>query len=431
MPSVSIIIPVYNAEKYLIKCIDSVVNQTFKDIEIIVIDDGSTDASLTIINQFAKEDSRIKVLREENKGAGAARNFGMSQARGKFLYFLDSDDFIEKNFINEMWQISERDALDFLVCRSNQFNCETKKTYDCLGSIREDLLPSQKIFSSYDVKKDAFNLFIWWPWDKFIRKSYIDKLQIKFQELKTTNDLFFICAAFLKAKRVSYTNEILVHHRIGNKKSLSNSREKSWNNFLIALSALEEFLKEQCIYSHFKKDFINYVLDFSLWQLETLHGRSFCLLYNDLKNKWFSKFELIDKKEDYFYEKGNYKKLCIITKVDVDEYLLNKNNAYIEKIESLQKCIYVSNVEKIDLKNENIKIKGENLKLYCEINDLNKKINKLIIYNNKLRANVKRLNEINKKILNSKSYLICRKIKHFQNSIYKKLRRIRLSKKFH
>ena len=95
MAKVSVIIPVYNVEPYLKQCMDSVVGQTLKDIEIICVDDGSTDGSLDILKEYATEDSRIQIIEQKNAGAGAARNNGMRHATGKYLSFLDSDDFFE------------------------------------------------------------------------------------------------------------------------------------------------------------------------------------------------------------------------------------------------------------------------------------------------------------------------------------------------
>jgi glycosyltransferase involved in cell wall biosynthesis len=97
MPKVSVIIPVYNVEAYLRQCLDSVVNQTLKDIEMICVDDGSTDSSAEILKEYAKKDERIRVLTQSNSGAGAARNAGLVSAKGKWLYFLDGDDFIDEH----------------------------------------------------------------------------------------------------------------------------------------------------------------------------------------------------------------------------------------------------------------------------------------------------------------------------------------------
>ena len=95
MPEISVVIPFYNVQKYLKQCLDSVVNQTFNDIEIICIDDGSSDSSLDILNEYAKKDDRFKILTQENKGPSYTRNRGIDTAQGKYLYFMDSDDYIE------------------------------------------------------------------------------------------------------------------------------------------------------------------------------------------------------------------------------------------------------------------------------------------------------------------------------------------------
>ena len=99
---VSVIVPVYNTEKYLQKCLDSLINQTLKDIEIICINDGSTDNSENIIRMFAKEDSRIKLINQENKKQGAARNAGMKIATGEYIGFVDSDDYVDLNYFERL-----------------------------------------------------------------------------------------------------------------------------------------------------------------------------------------------------------------------------------------------------------------------------------------------------------------------------------------
>ena len=102
-PKVSIIVPVYNVENYLIDCLDSLINQTLKEIEIILINDGSTDNSLKIINLYAQYDSRIKIIDQENKGPSSARNRGLDVSQGEFISFIDSDDWIDNDFIEKLY----------------------------------------------------------------------------------------------------------------------------------------------------------------------------------------------------------------------------------------------------------------------------------------------------------------------------------------
>ena len=111
---ISIIVPIYNAEKYLNKCIDSIINQTKKELEIILINDGSTDNSETIIKKY--DDKRIKYFKNKNQGIGKTRNFGIDKATGKYIMFLDSDDFLELNACEKMYEKAEKEKLDIVVC---------------------------------------------------------------------------------------------------------------------------------------------------------------------------------------------------------------------------------------------------------------------------------------------------------------------------
>ena len=117
-PKVSIIIPVYNASLYLEQCLECVINQTLKDIEIICVDDGSTDSSVSIINSYAQIDNRIKILQQKNQFAGVARNTGLANATGKYIIFLDSDDNIKKDMIQELYEKAENTSADIVLCLS-------------------------------------------------------------------------------------------------------------------------------------------------------------------------------------------------------------------------------------------------------------------------------------------------------------------------
>ena len=126
-PKVSVIIPVYNTEVYLRECLDSVVNQTLREIEIICIDDGSTDSSLSILKEYAQKDSRIRVLQQENLHSGVARNAGIAIARGKYLVFLDSDDFFETSMLERMCNQAENDESDIVICSNSVYDDRLKR----------------------------------------------------------------------------------------------------------------------------------------------------------------------------------------------------------------------------------------------------------------------------------------------------------------
>ena len=122
MPKITVIIPVYNTAKYLREAIDSILNQTFKEIEVIAINDGSTDNCLDILNEYALNDNRVKVYSQENKGLSLTRNFGLDNSRGDYIYFFDSDDILLPLALEELYNKCEKDNLDFcffdLVCQN-------------------------------------------------------------------------------------------------------------------------------------------------------------------------------------------------------------------------------------------------------------------------------------------------------------------------
>lgn len=323
-PIVSVIIPVYNQEKYLDECLSSVCGQTLRDIEIMCVNDGSTDESLKILNKYAKNDSRIHVFSQSNQGAGVARNLGLSKAKGKYLSFLDSDDVFEPLMLEKLVAQAEKERADVTVCRCNRFDSSTKNFEAISWSVHEEWLPDFRPFSSLDVTGNFFEVFVWWPWDKLFRKEYIDSLGIRFQPLRTTNDLFFVCAAVIMAERISVVEDVLVHQRTGVKTSLSSTREKSWDNFYWALMKLKTFMKKKKIYEPYKKNFINYCLNFTIWHLDTLVGESYSKLYRALKKSWLQDMEITSKPAEYFYIQENFKRVARILQTTPEDSLFQK-----------------------------------------------------------------------------------------------------------
>ena len=329
-PKISIIMPIYNSEKFIYECMNSLIHQTFKNFEVICINDGSIDNSLKILKNFEKSDNRIHIITQKNMGQGIARNVGMKASIGDYLIFLDSDDIFEDTMLEELYaKIKGYDA-EIVICNSKNFktiNGNEKKFFNKKYSIFDDILMN-KTFKSLDIKKDFFNLFIWWPWDKLFKAQYIKNLGIEYQKLRSSEDLYFIASAVITAKKISFLDKILINHRIGINTSVENSREKSWDNFYCALKKLKDFIKEKGLYKRFKQDFINYVVGFSLWNLETISGNSFCFMYNKLKNEWFKEFGITKYNKRYFYNKNIYNKLKYILKSDLEHIEIpnNQNN---------------------------------------------------------------------------------------------------------
>lgn len=306
MIKVSVIIPVYNAQQYLRQCLDSICQQTLQEIEIICVDDGSTDSSLHILQDYAKADSRIQILTQKNRGAGAARNHGLRAAKGLYLSFLDADDFFEANMLEEAVKGIEAYEADFVVFESDQYHMDTNSYIKPSWVVRHKDIPPYMPFSYLSLTDNVFKTFVGWAWDKLYRKSFIDNHNLWFQEQRTSNDLLFVFSALVLAKRIAVIDKILAHQRRGGKESLSVTREKSWHCFYDALIALRKRLKDENIYWKLEQDFINYALHFSLWNLRTLAEPTKQLLKEQLCKEWFKELGIAGKEKSYFYNQSEY-----------------------------------------------------------------------------------------------------------------------------
>lgn len=219
---VSVIMPVHNGEKYLRECLDSVIGQTLKQLEIICVDDGSTDSSKQILNDYAAKDSRIRIVMQDASNAGHARNVGLSLATGKYLSFLDADDWFEPEMLNSMANLGEKENVDIIFCKAKTFDQKTglhsKKSF----SLKERLVPKGEIFSLRDMPEDAFQFCRTAAWDKLYRTSFIKKLGLQFQEQPRMNDCLFSTIANIRASRLIVCNEFFVHYRINTGHSITS-----------------------------------------------------------------------------------------------------------------------------------------------------------------------------------------------------------------
>lgn len=319
-PIVSVIMPVYNGETYLRQCLDSVVNQTLKEIEIICVDDGSSDRSVEILKEYAAKDERVMVLQQANAGAGAARNNGLSKASGKYLSFLDSDDFFETDMLEKAVEKIAADRADFVVFRCDHYLNDTNTFKKAAYTLKKQTLPPYTPFNFRQITDNVFKAFVGWAWDKVYDREFVMKHNLKFQEQRTSNDMLFVFSALVLAKRITYLDTVLAHQRRNNGESLSNTREKSWFCFYNALKALRDVLKEKGLYEELKKDFVNYAVHFSLWNLNTITGECYEKLYTKLHEEWFEELEVTGHDEAYFHNKTEYKQLADILRYDFKEY---------------------------------------------------------------------------------------------------------------
>lgn len=212
MVKISVVIPVYNVEKYLNQCLDSVTKQSLSDIEIICVDDGSTDTSGDILEKYALEDERIRIFSQTNRGAGASRNFAISQANGEYVYFMDADDYLEENALEEMYSKAHEKSLDFLMFRISNFDEKTGKIIDddyySMPYLKKTV--GDDAFNYSDVSKIALDLCVCPPGNLFKREFIAD---IRFPEGLLFEDNVFFTHALFKAQRICFLDRVLYHRR--------------------------------------------------------------------------------------------------------------------------------------------------------------------------------------------------------------------------
>jgi len=236
-PKVSIIVPVYNAEKFLRPCVDSLISQTLQDIEVILVNDGSTDGSGALCDNYAAADNRVRVIHSPNKGVSNARNLGIEMARGEYIMFVDSDDWVDKNSCAEAWQMAHEGKIDILFWSCIKVFPE-KSVKDMFLEQTAELITTARIADlrmrciglfdadlRHPTKTDAYTS----PWAKLFRRQMVIDSQIRFIERKKLGmeDVFFNIEMFQRAERVAYLPKHYYFYMQVNSVSLSRADTSS------------------------------------------------------------------------------------------------------------------------------------------------------------------------------------------------------------
>lgn len=262
---ISIIIPTYNVEKYLRECLDSVLAQTFQDFEIICVDDGSTDKSLEILHEYKRKDDRFVILQQRHAGAGAARNHGLKLAEGKYIQFLDSDDYFEPTLLEELYARAEKFSSDLTVCSSRKVDDDGNITE--AGSpnfpINIDKVPMEQVFNRQDFKDEIFCLLIPVVWNKLIRKSFLEENHLEIPKLAIYEDIAFMHSVVACADRIVAFNKELINYRFNRPGSLVSTRSEHTIEAVKSCIALKQFLESRGFFAEletaYKKVVINHI----------------------------------------------------------------------------------------------------------------------------------------------------------------------------
>ena len=245
MTKLSVIMPVYNVGKYLPMCLDSIVSQTLEDIEIICVNDGSSDESLSVLQQYKEKDSRIIIIDKKNEGSGVARNTALAIAQGEYIYFVDGDDWLDNNSVLEkLYLKAVEDNLDILIfgglsCYENEGRIYKSKGGYSLKTVDKKYI--NKVFSADDIKKDVFE-FPSTAWTKLYRREFLIDNNIKFQLIKVGQDQLPFFHSMILGERIEVINEFPYCYRKNRVGSAMTVKKKKNHSPIYVTKAVEELL---------------------------------------------------------------------------------------------------------------------------------------------------------------------------------------------
>lgn len=235
----SIIIPVYNAEKFLKKCVESVLKQTHSNIEVLLIDDGSVDNSLAICNDFSKKDSRVKVFIQENSGQSKARNVGLDNSTGSYIAFVDSDDWVDEDYFELLLKASLKYDTDIScasILRERQNITKIRLKYE---QERVYIVPQEKI----DVARVPDMCYVW---NKVYKKSFLDKISLRFVEGMFFEDVDFVTRAIYFSNKIVTVPNTYYHYWTNNHSTVKTMRksDKKRKDALVSKENVITFFRE-------------------------------------------------------------------------------------------------------------------------------------------------------------------------------------------
>lgn len=312
MCKISVIVPIYNVDKYLSKCIQSISNQSYNNLEIILVNDGSTDNSLSIAQYYANKDKRIIIYSQQNKGLSEARNSGLKISTGDYISFIDGDDWIEDKMLETMLTSAIQNNSDFVCCHLQYDNIYNQKTTNKKIIFEYEILENNEILKDTLLVRNIKTSVV----IKLYNKIFLTHNNIYFYPGIINEDSYFSIIVAFYAQKVSFTNYIF-YHAIERNDSISREfKDRNITDLLFALNKQKLFLESKNVYhlysSYFQAGYIKAIAYTILQAAQRLKYKSYCkLFYKYIKTSHFLSY---NKKSNRKLLSFNHKCVLILSK---------------------------------------------------------------------------------------------------------------------
>lgn len=254
-PKISVIVPVYNVEKFLPKCLNSIANQTLTDIEVILINDGSTDSSKDILESYAKLNPKFKVTNKANEGVTNTRNLGIQKAKGKYIAFIDSDDFVHSNFLHDLYYLAEESNTEIACCNYYKYNLKTGVKYTHQTALKAGIYDNKQALNTL-INDNRLQYYIW---NKIFLRSMIVENNINFPNM-CFEDTDFSIRSFYYANTVAVTRKPLYYYCKHSESTIAQIGLDKINDYLLALASTRNFLEQENVFDFYKKSYFTHSL---------------------------------------------------------------------------------------------------------------------------------------------------------------------------
>jgi len=333
-PSITVVVPAYNAEKYIVECINDIRQQTLTDFECLIVDDGSKDNTKKVIANSIKDDSRFKLLPlEQNSGVSAARNHALTQARGEYIIFLDSDDGFNPTLLEKLYTPAVIHGIDVVICNLELFDRSSGRVTPRVLNLDKDKTNTVMTPKKYGINR-IFSSLGNAAWNKLIRRDILLRSHISFDEtIRIHEDMLFCSILMTRTNDFFFVDEDLITYRVNNQQSALGGAVKYPFDTIHAVKKLEQYLKQHHLYTKYERAF------YALCTTEIIYSLDL-IIYSEHFNGAFYQAQTVlqrlplDKIDKDQREKVS--EICFGTPTKYLQYVVRKAHEQIDK-----QCLYI------------------------------------------------------------------------------------------